>query len=92
MTSDAQLRCLVCGHALNITESNPTGMALSILNVKNLNVRTAAATIPDLLSFLQRLVAQARSGTLTQSVRMSSRKLQSFRLHRRRCKSLSLQS
>ena len=28
MTSDAQLRCLVCGHALNITESNPTGIGL----------------------------------------------------------------
>ena len=28
MTSDAQLGCLVCGHALNITESNPTGIGL----------------------------------------------------------------
>ena len=28
MTSDTQLRCLVCGHALNITESNPTGIGL----------------------------------------------------------------
>ena len=28
MTSDAQPRCLVCGHALNITESNPAGIGL----------------------------------------------------------------